>query len=53
MEKVWESDNYLIYSDGAYYYAYQRQDVIDDGLELSAFFFYSSSLQECLIYTEE
>jgi len=52
MKLVWENDDYLIFSDGSYYYAYQRIDVIN-GKELSDFFFCSPSLCECLVYTED
>lgn len=52
MEMVWENDEYIIYSDGAYYYVYQRQDVLDAGYALTEFFFSSSSLKECFYYTE-
>ena len=51
MEIVWENGDYLIYSDGAYYYVYQRQDVLN-GYALTEFFFSSSSLEECFYYTE-
>ena len=53
MEMVWENDDYIIYSDGAIYYAYQRQDVINAGWELTEYFFCSPSLCECLVYTKE
>lgn len=52
MEKIWENNDYLIYSDGAFYYVFQRQDVMKSGWELTEYFFCSSSLAECKSYTE-
>ena len=50
MEKVWESNDYVIYSDGETYYLYQRQDLIRTQWDLSEFFFLSCSFKECLEY---
>ena len=52
MEKVWENDVFVIFSDGEAYFVYQAQDLDVIGWELTLYFFTSPSLDECMYYTK-
>ena len=52
MEKVYENQEYLIYSDGMYYFVFFKEDTKINGWEMTEYYFTSSSLEECLYYIE-
>ena len=52
MELIYETQDYLIYSYGMYYYVYFKEDTKVDGWEMTEYFFTSSSLNECLYYIQ-